>query len=73
MKCQWTYGPTQLPWNDHFHTSLACFTAPFKNSKTSEGCVEIVIPWQVCRTIGPLLRDSSWQVLKHSQGEDMAH
>ncbi len=27
MKRQWTYGPTQLPWNDHFHTSLACFTA----------------------------------------------
>ncbi len=22
-KRQWTYGPTQLPWNDHFHTSLA--------------------------------------------------
>ncbi len=28
------------------------------------------IPWQLCRTIGPLLRDSSWQVLKHSQGGD---
>ncbi len=27
MKCQWTYGPTQLPWFDYFHTSLACFTA----------------------------------------------
>ncbi len=25
MKCQWTYGPTLLPWFDHFHTSLACF------------------------------------------------
>ena len=24
---QWTYGPTLLPWFDHFHTSLACFTA----------------------------------------------
>ena len=22
MKRQWTYGP----WNDHFQTSLACFT-----------------------------------------------
>ncbi len=28
------------------------------------------IPWQLCRTIGPLLRDSPWQVLKHSQGGD---
>ncbi len=27
MKRQWTYGPTLLPWFDHFHTSLACFTA----------------------------------------------
>ncbi len=27
MKRQWTYGPTQVPLNDHFHTSLACFTA----------------------------------------------
>ena len=27
MKFQWTYGPTQLPWLDHFPTSLACFTA----------------------------------------------
>ncbi len=26
MKRQWTYGPTLLPWFDHFHTSLACFT-----------------------------------------------
>ncbi len=24
---QWTYGPTLLPWFDHFHTSLACLTA----------------------------------------------
>ncbi len=22
---------------------------------TSDGCVEMVIPWQLCRTIGPLL------------------
>ncbi len=27
MKRQWTYGPALLPWFDHFHTSLACFTA----------------------------------------------
>ncbi len=27
MKHQWTYGPTLLPWFDHFHTSHACFTA----------------------------------------------
>ncbi len=26
-RSQWTYGPTLLPWFDHFHTSLACFTA----------------------------------------------
>ncbi len=26
MKRQWTYGPTLLPWFDHFRTSLACFT-----------------------------------------------
>ncbi len=25
MKWQWTYGPTLLPWNNHFHTSEACF------------------------------------------------
>ncbi len=24
MKWQWTYGPTLLPWNNHFHTSEAC-------------------------------------------------
>ncbi len=24
MKRQWTYGPTLLPWNNHFHTSEAC-------------------------------------------------
>ena len=35
---------------------------------TGEGCVEMDNPWQLCRTIGPLLRDSPWQVLKHSQG-----
>ncbi len=27
MKRHWTYGLTRLPWNDHYHTSLACFTA----------------------------------------------
>ncbi len=27
MKRQWTYGATLLPLFDHFHTSLACFTA----------------------------------------------
>ncbi len=26
-----------------------------KSCKTIEGCVEMVIPWQFCRTIGPLL------------------
>ncbi len=25
MKWQWTYGPTLSPWNNHFHTSEACF------------------------------------------------
>ncbi len=25
MKRQWAYGLTELPWNDHFHTSLVCF------------------------------------------------
>ncbi len=29
-----------------------------------------LIPWQLCRIIGPLLRDYPWQVLKHSQGGD---
>ncbi len=24
MKWQWTYGPTLLPLNNHFHTSEAC-------------------------------------------------
>ena len=27
MKRQWAYGLTLLSWSDHFHTSLACFTA----------------------------------------------
>ena len=25
MKWQWIYGPTLTPWNNHFHTSKACF------------------------------------------------
>ncbi len=29
---------------------------------------DMVIPWQLSRTIGSLLRDYAWQVLKHSQG-----
>ncbi len=37
-----------------------------KGCKTSEGCVEMVIPQVHC-----LVRDSSWQVLKHRQGEDL--
>ncbi len=26
MKWQYTYGPTLLPWNNHFHTSKACLS-----------------------------------------------
>ncbi len=31
------------------------FKMDLKSCKTSEGFVEIVIPWQLCQTIGPLL------------------
>ena len=27
LDCVTTYGPTLKQWFDHFHTSLACFTA----------------------------------------------
>ncbi len=27
MKWQWTYGPTLLPWSNHFYTSKACLTS----------------------------------------------
>ncbi len=33
----------------------------------SDGCVEMVIPWQLCRTIGQLL-SQALALLKHSQG-----
>ncbi len=29
--------------------------------------MEMVIPWQLCLTIGPLLRDYPWQTVKRSQ------
>ncbi len=35
MKRQWTYGPALLPWLDHFHLSLACFS--FKEMYTLLG------------------------------------
>ena len=61
----------QLPGGFHFVFSVFFWIK--KELRTSEGCVEMDMPWQYCRTIGPLLvRDSSWQVLKHSQGGDFS-
>ncbi len=56
-------------------TALAPLDPCFKEKEllTGEGCFGVVIPWQLCRTIGPLLRDSPWQVLKHSQGGISIH
>ena len=35
-----------------------------KRCKTSEGCVEMVIPWQLCWTIGPVTFHSQMFNLK---------
>ncbi len=35
---------------------LFLFFKSFKIAVTREGCVEMVIPWELCWTIGPLLR-----------------
>ena len=35
--------------------SWICLFSFKKELITSEGCVEMVIPWQLCRTIGPLI------------------
>ncbi len=34
---------------------LLSFSVKKKEPYTGEGCVEMDIPWQLCRTIGPLL------------------
>ncbi len=47
-----------LRWILHGDYEYSMFTAFLYKEKellTGEGCVEIDIPWQLCRTIGPLL------------------
>ena len=34
-KRQWTYGPTLLPWNILFHTSVACYQLFFRKKDRS--------------------------------------
>ncbi len=55
----------------HSKFTVFLFYKGKKELFTGEGCDEMDIPWQLCRTIGPLLRDSPWQVLKDSQGGDL--
>ncbi len=35
LKWQRTYGPTLLPWNNHFHTSEACLNSLEEEGKPS--------------------------------------
>ncbi len=47
MKWQWTYGPTLLPWNNHFHTSEACFKPLILGSMAS--LISSNQPWPLVR------------------------
>ena len=47
-----------LPTTFYYHSKTTktnfCLLNNFKRAVKSQGCVEMVKPWQLCRTVGPL-------------------
>ncbi len=56
-KCPTTHA--QVAWQLVKHSMFTVFLF-YKEKElfTGEGCVGVVIPWQLCRTIGPLMLHS---------------